>query len=42
MSFADNVNFIGAEFGVGSDNVDTVSGIRYQSVIVDKLSAGIN
>ena len=34
--------FIGAEFGVGSDNFDTVGGIRYQSVIVDKLSAGIN
>jgi len=42
MSFADNVNFVGVEYGIGSDSVDTVGGIGYESVIVDKLSVGIN
>ena len=42
ISFAENINFAGIEFGVGSDSIDTIGGIGYEAVIAGKLSAGIN
>lgn len=42
ISFAENVNFVSAEFGIGSDSVDTIGGIGYEAVIAGKLSAGLN
>jgi hypothetical protein len=41
ISFADNVNLFSAEFGKGSDNIDSFN-IGYEAVIGGKLSVGLD